>query len=99
MITQKHFKMVMTTKQFPKKISFINAATRLIKHQSSQKRSNFYQAKGARQKNVVFFLDILFSFRLSQRKKLYFEASFRKNFDISFRHEQIFIYFKNFIVA
>ena len=47
--------MVMTTKQFPKKISLINAATRLIKHQSSQKRSNFCQAKGARQKNVVFF--------------------------------------------
>ena len=49
-------------------------------------------------KTSFFFLDILFSFRLSQRKKLYFEASFRKNFDISFRHEQIFIYFKNFIV-
>lgn len=50
-------------------------------------------------KTSFFFLDILLSFRLSQRKKLYFEASFRKNFDISFRHEQIFIYFKNFIVA
>ena len=49
-------------------------------------------------KTSFFFLDILLSFRLSQRKKLYFEASFRKNFDISFRHEQIFIYFKNFIV-